>query len=134
MMPILGVIAGAAATIFALQRSGAAGGLAITVQPQSQREFCNTILRKRPKYCTPENDAMCRNQTPALLVVLRATKPRLPRAGFDPAPEHLNQERTAVDDQHLTGAVALPHKVEIGLGYLLHLSNVADGQPPARSI
>jgi hypothetical protein len=63
MMPILGVIAGAAATIFALQRSGAAGGLAwsglgfivlVVVASGTIAEPINSKFRRLPEGQAPQ--------------------------------------------------------------------------------
>jgi len=63
MMPILGVIAGAAAMIFALQRSGAAGGLAwagllfivlVVVASVTVAEPINSKFRRLPEGQVPQ--------------------------------------------------------------------------------
>jgi hypothetical protein len=43
--------------------------------------------------------------------------------------ENSNQDRAAIDDEHLPRAVALPHQVEVGFGDLGRVANVADRQP-----
>ena len=59
-------------------------------------------------------------------ISLTTEKPRVRSSAVPRRPSH--KRTAAIDSQHLTGAVALPHQIKIGFGNLLDLADMSDGK------